>query len=48
MRGTFLFENLRGRALARRRLKCEYNIRIDLTEICWKGVDWIHLAQDRD
>jgi len=24
------------------------NIRMDLWEIGWKGVDWIHLAQDRD
>jgi hypothetical protein len=23
------------------------NIRIDLREIRWEGVDWIHLAQDR-
>jgi len=23
-------------------------IRIDLREIWWEGVDWIHLAQDRD
>jgi len=24
------------------------NIRMDLTEIGWEVVDWIHLAQDRD
>jgi hypothetical protein len=24
------------------------NIKIDLREIGWDGVDWIHLAQDRD
>jgi hypothetical protein len=24
------------------------NIRIDLREIGWKGVDWMHLAQDRN
>jgi hypothetical protein len=23
------------------------NIRIDVTEIEWEGVDWMHLAQDR-
>jgi hypothetical protein len=23
-------------------------IRMDLREIGWEGVDWIHLAQDRD
>jgi hypothetical protein len=26
----------------------EDNIEIDLTEIGWGGMDWIHLAQDRD
>jgi len=26
----------------------EDNIRIDLGEIVWEVVDWIHLAQDRD
>jgi len=25
----------------------EDNIRIDLEEIGWEGVDWIHLTQDR-
>jgi hypothetical protein len=24
------------------------NIRSDLREIGWAGVDWMHLAQDRD
>jgi hypothetical protein len=24
------------------------NIRMDLREIRWEGVDWMHLAQDRD
>jgi hypothetical protein len=26
----------------------EGNIRMNLREIGWKGMDWIHLAQDRD
>jgi hypothetical protein len=26
----------------------EDNIRMDVREIGWEGVDWIHLAQDRD
>jgi len=26
----------------------EDNIRIDFKEIGWEGVNWIHLAQDRD
>jgi hypothetical protein len=24
------------------------NIKIDLREIVWDGVDWVNLAQDRD
>jgi hypothetical protein len=24
------------------------NIKIDLREIGWDGMDWIHLAEDRD
>jgi hypothetical protein len=26
----------------------EDNIKIDLKEIWWEDVDWIHLAQDKD
>jgi hypothetical protein len=26
----------------------EDNIKMDLREIRWEGVDWIHLEQDRD
>jgi hypothetical protein len=26
----------------------ENNIRVDLREIEWQGVDWMHLVQDRD
>jgi hypothetical protein len=26
----------------------EDNIRMDLREIWWENVDWMHLAQDRD
>jgi hypothetical protein len=29
------------------RRRWEDNIRMDLREIEWEGVDWIHLAQDR-
>jgi hypothetical protein len=36
------------RLLERPRHRWEVNIRIDLREICWEDVDWIHLAQDRD
>jgi hypothetical protein len=34
------------RPLGRSRCRWEENMRMDLTEIGWKGVDWMHLAQD--
>jgi hypothetical protein len=36
------------RLLGSSRCKWESNIRMGLTEIVWEGMDWIHLAQDRD
>jgi hypothetical protein len=36
------------RLLGRPRCKWEDGIRVDLREIGWGGVEWIHLAQDRD
>jgi hypothetical protein len=36
------------RQLGRHRHRWEDNIRMDLREIGWEGVDWMHLAQDRD
>jgi hypothetical protein len=36
------------RQLGRHRRKWEYNIKMDLREARSEGVDWIHLAQDRD
>jgi hypothetical protein len=36
------------RPLGRLRLRWEDGIRMDLREIGWGSVDWIHLAQDRD
>jgi hypothetical protein len=36
------------RPLGRPRLRWEDNIRMDLREIGWGGMDWIDLAQDRD
>jgi hypothetical protein len=36
------------RPLGRPRCRWVDNIRIDLLEIGWGGVDWIGLAQDRD
>jgi len=43
---TFWLENLKGgrRPLGRQRPRYEDNIRVDRRE----GVDWMHLAQDRD
>jgi hypothetical protein len=36
------------RPLGRCRRRWEDNIRMDLREIVWEGVEWMHLAQDRD
>jgi hypothetical protein len=36
------------RPLGRKRGRWEDNTVMDLREIGWKGVDWMHLAQDRD
>jgi hypothetical protein len=36
------------RPFGRARCRWENNIRMDLQEIGWEGVDWMHLAQDRD
>jgi hypothetical protein len=32
----------------RRRRTWEDNISIDVREMGWEGVDWIHVVQDRD
>jgi hypothetical protein len=36
------------RPLGRPRRRWEDGIKMDLREIGWRGVEWIHLAQDRD
>jgi len=36
------------RPLGRSRHRWEDNIRMDLREIGWEGVNWIHVVQDRD
>jgi hypothetical protein len=33
--------------LGRARHRCDDNIRMDLKEMGWGGVKWMHLAQDR-
>jgi hypothetical protein len=38
----------RKRPLGRPRHRWEDNIRMDLREIGWGGLDWFDLAQDRD
>jgi hypothetical protein len=36
------------RPLGRTKRRWEDNIKMDLREIRWDGMDWIDLAQDRD
>jgi hypothetical protein len=36
------------RPLGRPRRSWENNVKVDLQEIGWEGMDWIDLAQDRD
>jgi hypothetical protein len=36
------------RPLGRPRRRWVDSIKLDLREICWDGMDWIDLAQDRD
>jgi hypothetical protein len=36
------------RPLGRPRRRWEDNIKMDLREVGWEGMDWINLAQDRD
>jgi hypothetical protein len=36
------------KSLGKPRCRWDSNIKTDLKEIGWEGVDWTHLAQDRD
>jgi hypothetical protein len=36
------------RPLGRPRHRWEDNIKLDLREVGWEGVDWMHLVQNRD
>jgi hypothetical protein len=46
---TILAGNPHGkRPLGKLRLKCVDNIKMNLSETGWDGMDWIYLAQDRD
>jgi hypothetical protein len=44
---TLLGKSEGKKTLERDRHRWEDNIRMDLREIGWDGVDWMHLAQDR-
>jgi hypothetical protein len=51
--GTNVYMDLVGkskgkRPLERPRRRWENGIKMDLREIGWRGVEWVHLAQDRD
>jgi hypothetical protein len=50
VRGAYniLVGRLEGRSLGRPRHRWEDNIKLDLGEIGFGDVDWIHMAQDRD
>jgi hypothetical protein len=47
MRTEVLWRNLKVRELGRSKRKWEDNIKMDFRKLGWKGVDWIHLVQDR-
>jgi hypothetical protein len=48
-RGTVLVGKPKGRRLlVRPRHRWKNNIKVDLQEVGWRGMDWIHLAQNRD
>jgi hypothetical protein len=44
----FSGETLGKEPLGRPRRRWEDNIKMDLQELGWGGMDWINLAQDRD
>jgi hypothetical protein len=48
MRTKFLLKSLKGKNHAEDQAKREDNIKMDLREKVLEGVDWIHLAHDRD
>jgi hypothetical protein len=45
--GRGAYRILVGR-LGRPRCRWEDNIKMDLQEVVWEGVDWIDMSQDRD
>jgi hypothetical protein len=51
MRGSYnvlVGKSERKSPLASPRLRCKYNVRMDIRGIIWDDVEWMHLVQDRD
>jgi hypothetical protein len=49
MRIGYWNESLKGkRPIGRPRRRWADNIKMDLREVVWDGMDWIDLAEDRD
>jgi len=48
MHTKFWSESLKEVTLRRSRHRWEDNIKMDLAEMGWEGVNWMHLTQDRD
>jgi hypothetical protein len=46
--GRILVGRPEGRRPLHRPRRCEDNIKMDLQEVRWGGMDWIDLAQDRN
>jgi hypothetical protein len=44
----FGWETQEMRSLGRPRRRWEYNIKMDLREVGWGGMDWIDVAQDTE
>jgi hypothetical protein len=45
---TLMRKPERMRLPERPRRRCEHNIKMNLREIEWGGIDWFDLVQDRD
>jgi len=46
--GVLVEKPERKRPLGRPRYRWEGNIKMDVQEVGWRGMDWMDLAQDRD
>jgi hypothetical protein len=46
--GIYVGKPVKSRPLRRPRTRSVYNIKMDLGEIGWDGMDWIYLDHDRD